>query len=66
MPVDRARKRDLHDPEMQHLLHRLYGTGPNRIDADSRYARRWFATHERALDIIVHWRQNVTATIIGW
>lgn len=51
------------DVEVQKILSRLYRTGPNRHE-EQQVLRNWFATNEKALDVIVHWNKTLKVDVI--
>ena len=66
MPLDYELRSKVADSNIQSVMCRLMRTGPNRLDADSRAARKWFARVEPDLDIVVAWEGRVEAEIISW
>lgn len=66
MPLDYELRSRVADSNVQSIICRLFRTGPNRLDADSRKARQWFARTEPDLDIVVPWEGRVEARIIEW
>lgn len=64
MRMDQVMKEKIIDRNVQSALCRLYRTGPNRLDSDSRLLRKWFQKVEKNLDVVVHWEGSVEGVYI--
>src|ERR1041385_5077175 len=59
------RLNELRDINAMKVLSRVFRTGPNRVNDEQRFLRRWWYEKEPSLDIVHHWEGELKVTVIG-